>query len=283
MSDIPAPLANSGSATQRFAQRRPLAVFFFVAYLWTWSIWLVMARFLPDGDLPPRLEFLFEALFAAGAFGPTVAALATGWLVDRNLKICRLRAGWLSFAKGLGFGLAAFVVVTLVAPTAAIVKSSLAAWHWSTLLHWDTYQVNFSTFFGGPVNEEPGWRGFALPRLQARYGAVPATLILALLWAGWHTPLFWMQGWTSATPWEFLLILVGISFLLTAAANLSKFNIVVAIALHSFFNTSGRLGNILSAGLPRRSHEMVIYTLVVLAGGLAVGWAALGRAGQPKK
>jgi membrane protease YdiL (CAAX protease family) len=41
---------------------------------------------------------------------------------------------------------------------------------------------------GGP--EEPGWRGFALPRLQARFNALGATLILGAMWAVWHAPLF---------------------------------------------------------------------------------------------
>jgi hypothetical protein len=83
-----------------------------------------------------------------------------------------------------------------------------------------------------------------------------ATLILAPLWAGWHLPLFQIRGWNTATPWQFLSILVGISFLFTAAANISKFNVVVAIVLHAFFDTSTGLGNALKNGLPRRSHEM---------------------------
>jgi membrane protease YdiL (CAAX protease family) len=38
--------------------------------------------------------------------------------------------------------------------------------------------------------EEPGWRGFALPRLQARHTPLKATLILGLVWGGWHLPLY---------------------------------------------------------------------------------------------
>jgi hypothetical protein len=110
--------------------------------------------------------------------------------------------------------------------------------------------------------------------LQEYYGPVRATLILAPLWAGWHLPLFQMKGWSSAKPWQFLLILVGIGFLLTAAANISKFNVVVAIVLHAFFNTSSGLGNALTPGLPRRANEMMIYTLGVFIGGVVVGLGA---------
>lgn len=271
MADSTSQIAESPTALAPFAQKHTLILFFLLTYAWTWTWWLFLPRFLPDN----KADTYGEALFLAGAFGPTVAALIVRWLTDRDFKICRVWSGWSSLAAGLAFGLGAFFLVTLVVPSAAIAKAPVYSLHWTSLLHWSTYAVNYSTFLGGPVNEEPGWRGFALPRLQERYGPVWATLILAPLWAGWHLPLFQMQGWSSANPWQFLLILVGISFLFTAAANISRFNVLVAIMLHAFFNTSSGLGNALTHGLPRRSHEMMIYTFVVLGSGVVVGSAAL--------
>ena len=283
MADLAQPLTTQRSAIARFAEAYPLTLFFLLAYAWSWTGWLLMSRIVPEGSISPGYEMFLEGLFAVTAFGPTVAALVTSWLAYRSLRICRLWTGWRSLIQGLGFGLSAFIVATLIAPNYAILKAPISAWQWPALLHWSTYGINFSFFFGGPVNEEPGWRGFALPRLQDRFGAVGATLILAPLWAGWHTPLFWMEGWTSATPWEFVLILVGISFLFTAAANFSKFSVIVAMALHAFFNTSSRLGNALSVNLPRRPHEMIIYTFAVLVCGAAIGIAALGLTGKLKR
>jgi membrane protease YdiL (CAAX protease family) len=46
----------------------------------------------------------------------------------------------------------------------------------------------------GPVPEEPGWRGYALDGLQARRSALPADLILGVVWALWHLPLHSMRG-----------------------------------------------------------------------------------------
>ena len=255
----------------RFARSRPLTLFFLLTYGWTWAFWLGVAALVPDN----RAETFGEPIFLAGAFGPTVAAVITRWLTNRDLRICRVWTGWSSLATGLAFGLCAFFVVALVVPSATIAKAPVYALRWSSLLHWSAYAFNYSTFLGGPVPEEPGWRGFALPRLQQRYGPVWATLILSPLWAGWHLPLFQMKGWSSAKPWQFLLILVGIGFLFTAVANISKFNVVVAIVMHAFFNTSSGLGNAMTNGLPRRPHEMMIYTFVVFGFGVLVGLAAL--------
>ena len=52
--------------------------------------------------------------------------------------------------------------------------------------------VLFATIFllGGPLQEEPGWRGFALPRLQCLYNPIVASIILGFLWQLWHVPLY---------------------------------------------------------------------------------------------
>ena len=44
------------------------------------------------------------------------------------------------------------------------------------------------------MSEEIGWRGYALPRLAARIGLARASLLLGLIWAGWHLPLFFVPG-----------------------------------------------------------------------------------------
>jgi membrane protease YdiL (CAAX protease family) len=56
------------------------------------------------------------------------------------------------------------------------------------------------TIFAG-MGEEFGWRGFALPRLQARYGALVSSLIVGVIWAVWHIPLSFTQG-TIQYRWQ---------------------------------------------------------------------------------
>jgi membrane protease YdiL (CAAX protease family) len=272
---VPPESARPGSALLRFAQERPLTLFFSLAYTFTWTVWLLVPRIVRHRGIG-GFDDPFDIVFVlVGAFGPTVAAFVTRWLGHRDLKICRVWTRWQDLVTSLTIGLAIFFFATVVAPSLALVNAPLSNLHWSALLHWSTYAVNYSSFLGGPVNEEPGWRGFALPRLQARYGPMWASVILAALWAGWHLPLFLVPGWSSASPWQYVLILVGISFMMTVAANLSRFGVLVPIVLHAFFNTSSGLGNAVMGDLPARSHQMWIYTLVVFTCGTVLGSTAL--------
>jgi membrane protease YdiL (CAAX protease family) len=270
-------------ARARFAQRHPLISFFVLTYVWSWCIWVLVPNLLDYLGPKYHTDPVYITIFLSGIFGPTVAALMAQWLAYRDFRICTVWTGWRSFLLGLGVGLASFFAVTVAAPSFALVKAPWTALHWSALAHWSTYGINYSTFLGGPVSEEPGWRGFALPKLQRRFGPFWATLILAPLWAGWHLPLFQMPGWSSASPWQFLLILIGVSFLITAATNLAKFGLVVPIVLHAFFNTSSAMGNSLNQNLPIRNHEMLIYTFVVLICGTGLGLTILTVQGNPWK
>ena len=62
--------------------------------------------------------------------------------------------------------------------------------------------------FPGGVDEELGWRGYALLRLQARFGALTASLILGVFWACWHLPL-WLFPHAAQASLSFPVFLVG--------------------------------------------------------------------------
>jgi membrane protease YdiL (CAAX protease family) len=130
----------------------------------------------------------------------------------------------------------------------------------------------FSTSpLAGPLPEEPAWRGYALPLLESKFGALRGAIILAFLWAPWHLPLFLLPGFSSAPFWMFALIVVTHSILLTIATNLAHFAVLPAIMMHWIFNNSagvlsGLLANVELSTLPFELVMGLCGLAVVLAG-----------------
>src|SRR5215218_6540900 len=101
----------------------------------------------------------------------------------------------------------------------------------------------FFLFAGGPFFEEIGWRGFALPRLQALYGPLVGSLVLGVLWGLWHLPLFLIPSWD--TPHGsvldvalFVVLALALTVVLTWVFNNTKGSVLVVILAHGSLNIS---------------------------------------------
>ena len=91
---------------------------------------------------------------------------------------------------------------------------------------------------GGPLGEEIGWRGYALPRLQARRSALSASLIIGVIWALWHLPL-WLTGAPGRTPSlyaAFVVSVIALSVILTWVYNSSGGSLLVVVLIHATVN-----------------------------------------------
>ena len=102
--------------------------------------------------------------------------------------------------------------------------------------------LGFSIFPGSALGEEVGWRGYALPRLQAGRSALSASLILAPIWALWHLPLFlagWLHGVPGRTPTlyaGFVLSAIALSVILTWVYNSTGGRLLLVVLLHATVN-----------------------------------------------
>jgi membrane protease YdiL (CAAX protease family) len=241
-----------------------LIVFFGLAYAWAWIVFVPMVIF---HAAPPWIIL--------ATLGPTVAAVVAHRLTEGDYRAIRVHAtSWrtLGATVGVVLMLLAFVVlpsVTTVNPRAL---------HWRIFTSASVY--NYSTLLGGPLFEEMGWRGFALPRLEARFGPVRGTMLLALLWAGWHTPLFFYPGWITAGPAAYVLIVTGASFLLTYGANLARFSVLTPIAMHAAFNTASKLLQGLFTGTAGPQIHISFEWVLALSGLFTAGILVLGTRGQ---
>ena len=95
----------------------------------------------------------------------------------------------------------------------------------------------------GPLGEEFGWRGYALPRLQARFGALAASLLVGVAWAAWHTPLFFdpTSSYAQLPPMVFVARMVGLAVLFTWLVNRTGRSLLFPLLAHTVINASGQI------------------------------------------
>jgi membrane protease YdiL (CAAX protease family) len=131
---------------------------------------------------------------------------------------------------------------------------------------------------GGPMGEEFGWRGYALPLLQDRFGWRAASLGLGLVWGLWHLPLFFIDGTSQAhIPLAlFLLSVVAMSVLFSWLVNRTAGSVVAALVLHTAINFWPTVVLVLPTEASYRVYALVVAMLVLLALGMMAKRDAVG-------
>jgi membrane protease YdiL (CAAX protease family) len=169
---------------------RPLLWFLLSAYGWTWLLalpLLLQRRGMLHLGLPESWE-------AVTAFGPFVAALLVGGAAGRGaildgLRRWRVGAGWLAFCCLSPFLLLVIAVAAVRAGAGTWPDlTALAAGELASLS--GVLDLVLVAGLAQGLGEEPGWRGWLLPRLRQRYRPLAATLALFPLWLCWHLPQF---------------------------------------------------------------------------------------------
>ena len=194
-------------------RRHPLITFFVLAYALSW--WFVL--------IDP------ESLFP---WGPSLAAIIvvtlTGGATRLKALLRRLilwRVGWIWYVAALGIP----IVVTFTSVYLDVLLGAPAPSGADLGRFYNFFVVFPVIFLLGPLGEELGWRGFALPRLQAGHSAFSATLILAVFYAGWHLPLFV----TDLGQYAYVPLVMAASFVYTWIFNNTAGSVLLAMLLHT--------------------------------------------------
>lgn len=169
-------------------KRHPLVSFFGLTFAITWG--LEALRSLLELPVVPAVVFLE----IAGA-GPSLAGLTVAWMAGGKQEVRNLLRRILKWRVQFRW----YLLVLILFP--ALLVGVIAA---ATTLSGEPFRVAFAgpwwilpafmplVVFLGPLQEELGWRAFALPVLMERHGWLPAGLLLGVAWALWHrTPLTW--------------------------------------------------------------------------------------------
>lgn len=211
-----------------------LLIFVGLTFLLSWSAWGILLA--TGGD--PTAGTLPLLLWVAGGFGPTAAALATARLDGRPRfrrllrELIRWRVGWKWYLLILlPAGVAATSLLVIGADTSS--DTSILAALTATL---SAFLVN-ALVAGG--NEELGWRGYAQPSLQRIIRPLWASLVVGVIWALWHSPLYLMSGTSQADSsfiW-FTIQAVALSIILAWSYNGTGRSILVPLLIHASVNT----------------------------------------------
>lgn len=179
------------------------------------------------------------------AWGPMISAGVTVWLLDESLRdwlgqLRSLRAGIHWYLGGAGIVLIGTDFETILASVLGIDVAIQAG---STVpLQQYVFYFAVTLFVAGSL-EELGWRGFMQPRLQRRFQAFTASVIIGIIWAVWHIPLMIAGAGTFSGFTEYILMTVTMSIILGWLYNSTDGALPVVMVTHAASNMAS-IGNV---------------------------------------
>jgi membrane protease YdiL (CAAX protease family) len=219
--------------------RRPLPAFSVL------SILLFLPLFVAAGiaftlDAPAWLQYLTQAL---SSWSPNLAAVIVTGAIGGSTGVRKLLSGFLRWRVrpiwylvaiavpiALGYAVAGIYYLLAGRPADVFASFTVTTFLGTVLNH----------LFRGLLGEESGWRGFALPRLQARHGALKSSLILGTVVVVWHIPTFFIQGHAGTALLvfvvSFVVALMSFAVVMTWLYNHTGGSMLLAVLMHLGFN-----------------------------------------------
>jgi membrane protease YdiL (CAAX protease family) len=241
-----------------------LSTYLLVTFGSAWLIWspLLVAEYLRLTLPVPSLVFI-----TLGTFVPSIIALFLTWRYAGGTELRRLLGQallWRVSPIWYVIAIAGPALIMLLATGIHVLLGGTAPDYVPFGARWLIVAVNFVLvlLIGGPLGEEFGWRGFALSSLETRFRPLWASLILGVIWAVWHLPLFFISDSAqSSLPFGmYALLTIPLTLLITWVYHGSGDSLLLVMLFHAAVNTwSGPLMiNPEAAGSTRP------FTLVVL-------------------
>jgi uncharacterized protein len=189
------------------------------------------------------------ALFIIGGFVPSLSAIFLTWNKEGVPGLQRLGRRIIQLDLGWRWYMFIFLIV-IGGTTGQLTINQLLGHTFDGTLFIKQSGSFLPLLILGPLSEEIGWRGYALERLQTRWNALAASLMIGLIWAFWHLPLFMMVGTSQhelGVPFiGFVIKMISGSILYTWLYNNTKHSLWSAILFHWLYTYAAQ---VLSSGI----------------------------------
>jgi CAAX protease family protein len=248
------------------AQRTPVA-FFVLTYLVSWTIWIATNLLLAkEPSSLASLTGVTGVLLLIGTIAPSLVALAltareTGpdgvrALLSR-IVILPTQLRWYVFAAGFMASVKLCVVLL----------HRILAGSWPAMGETPWYIMAVATVLSTPVQagEEIGWRGYALPRLSRWRGLPAASVILGVIWACWHLPLFFVPGANAGESFPmYLFAVTAISIAMAWLYWRTNGSLLLTMLMHAASNNTASIVRAPAAANPFALRPSLIGGLTVV-------------------
>lgn len=232
-------------------RRFPVLSFFALAFGLSWFCWV--PYILSDHGLGVEPDIHIPEVLGSGQLlgvlpgaylGPLGAAFLVTALTEGRPGLRR----WAHRLKHWRVGWRWFLAVLLVVPIAILIAPLALPKTWghitmpSAVILLAYLPMLAMQMITTAAAEEPGWRDFALPRMQDRFGPVLGTALLGVLWGAWHLPLY-LTEWGGPNPtWVdpvlFIIACVPLSLVMTWVFNRSGESVPLVMLLHAGINST---------------------------------------------
>ena len=238
----------------RAFEPRNLAFFMLIAFGWSWFLWWLL--FLsgivtmpagigtPETNLGSNLPLIILSLLSP--YGPTIGAFVVTAMTEGKPGVETL---WRRFWNR-NLSIKWLVVILLFFPALYLVANFVAR----TLdgqaypfLTWPNQPWMFIPPFiangliHGGLSEEFGWRGYVLPRFQAKWNALVSSLVLGVIWGVWHLPLLQAGMQSAHSVAELVLWQTLVAIFFTWVFNNTNGSILAVVLFHAMANSSGEI------------------------------------------
>lgn len=258
--------------------KRQVLSFVGLSFLISWSIWLAPTGSTGSGMHLQVAQYSLGIPWAAvtrllGNIGPGLAAII---LVAVEGGRTRIRALLMRLAPWRARPQWYFVAILL---PVGITVAAMACLKWpaiyrpdpESLGHW--IGVFLANVLFGPLMEEIGWRGYLLPGVQLSHSGFASAILVGLIWAPWHLPLFWSVNVLGSTRTIFLawylVYVLGLSVILTWIYNATRESLAITITTHAATDASAvvLLGPMMAASGIR---PFIFVTVAICATGVGI-------------